>query len=405
MIIGIDASRANRQYKTGTEWYSYYLIKNFAEIDNKNQYRLYSDRPFGSDLKKIIADHPNFTGKVLRWPWQYFWTLGRLTLEMVWHQPRVLFVPAHSIPLICPRRTITTIHDIAFKKEEAVYTEQTIDRGRHFLRYLIVFIVKHILFLAGKGFKYDPTAYLDWSTRYALRHAKKIITVSHNTKKEIVEVYKTNPDKIKVIHNGYDDSFFKKIADRREVAQVLDRYGLNFPYLLSVGRLEKKKNIPMLIEALALLKENNPEIKTKLVLIGHAGFGYDEIKYIIEEYNLNSEVIMLGWVAEADLPGIYNGALAFVFPSRHEGFGIPVMQALACGLPSAISDIPVLREVAEDSVLYFDKDSKEDIALKLKVILTDENLRTKLAQSGLKRAQQFSWRKCAEETLKEIKGL
>ncbi len=405
MTIGIDASRANRTYKTGTEWYSYYLIKNFAEIDSENKYILYSDKPFGDDLKEIIDTHQNFSGKVLRWPWQYFWTLGRLTIEMVFCRPRVLFVPAHSIPLFHPRRTITTIHDIAFKKEEAVYAEQTVDRGRPFLRSLIIFIVKHILFLTGKGFKYDPTAYLDWSTRYALRHAKRIITVSHNSQKEIVEVYKTDPKKIVVIHNGYDNLVYKKIDNKDEVSRVLDRYGLNYPYLLSVGRVEKKKNIPMLIEALALLKENHPEIKTKLVLIGHAGFGYDEIKYIIEEYNLNSEVVMLGWVAEADLPSIYNGATAFVFPSRYEGFGIPVMQTLACGLPAAISDIPVLREVAGEAAIYFDKDQKEDIAEKLRIVLTDEKLRLGLSQKGLERAKGFSWRKCAEETLREIKGL
>jgi glycosyltransferase involved in cell wall biosynthesis len=405
MTIGIDASRANRVYKTGTEWYSYYLIKNFAEIDSVNQYILYSDQPFSEDLKEIIDVHPNFTGQVLRWPWQYFWTLGRLTLEMIWHRPQVLFVPAHSIPFIHPRRTITTIHDIAFKKEEKVYTEQTVDRGHYFFRYLIVLIIKQFLFLTGKGFKYDATAYLDWSTRYALQHAKKIITVSHNTKAEIEAVYKTKGDKIKVIHNGYDDSFYKKIENKGAVNQILDKYGLNFPYLLSVGRLEKKKNIPMLIEALALLKENHPEIKAKLVLIGQAGFGYDEIKYIIEEYNLNSEVMMLGWVSEADLPAIYNGAAAFVFPSRHEGFGIPVMQALACGLPTAVSDIPVLREVAGEAAIYFDKDRKEDIAEKLRTIIVDENLRSKLTENGLKRAEQFSWKKCAEETLREIKSL
>jgi len=405
MTIGIDASRANRAFKTGTEWYSYYLIKNFAAIDSQNKYILYSDQPFSNDLEAILDSHPNFTGKVLRWPWQYFWTLGRLTLEMICCRPRVLFVPAHSIPLIHPRRTITTIHDIAFKREENVYAEETVDRGRPFFRHLIIFIVKHILFLSGKGFKYDATAYLDWSTNYALHHAKKVITVSHNTKKEIADVYKINPDKVVVIHNGYDDSFYKKIEDRDQIDKVLDKYGLNFPYLLSVGRLEKKKNIPMLIEALALLKENHPEIKTKLVLIGHAGFGYDEIKYIIEEYNLNSEVLMLGWVAEADLPVIYNGASAFVFPSRREGFGIPVIQALACGLPAAVSDIPVLQEVAGEAAIYFDKDDKEDMAEKLRIILTDDNLRTKLAQNGLDRAQQFSWKKCAEETLREIKSL
>lgn len=405
MLIGIDASRANRNYKTGTEWYSYYLIKNLAEIDNDNRYFLYTDKPLVGGLSELIESHKNFKEKYLKWPFQYFWTLGRLSLQMSCCRPRVLFVPAHAMPLIHPRRTITTIHDIAFKKEKAVYAEQTVDRGQKFLRRLIIAIIKHYFLLTTGKFKYDATAYLDWSTKFALKHARKVITVSQFTKDEIIATYKVNPDKIIVIHNGYNNLLYKPLDNKAKIKMVLDKYGLEGDYFLYVGRLEKKKNISALIEAFAIMRENNKEIKTKLVLIGHAGFGYDELKYVIEEFNLNNDVIMLGWVEEADMTYIYNAAKAFVFPSRHEGFGIPVIQSLACGVPTVVSDIPVLREVAEDAVLYFDKDDKYDMAAKLKQIVVDEDLRRNLIKKGLERAKNFSWKKCAAETLKAINSL
>jgi glycosyltransferase involved in cell wall biosynthesis len=404
MTIGIDASRANRKYKTGTEWYSYYLIRYLAEIDSENKYLLYCDKPLEDDLAKIVSEHHNFEARILRWPFDYFWTLGRLTLAMIFRAPDVLFVPAHSIPLIHPRRTVTTIHDIAFKSEREVYVEQTIDRGNLFNRRLLLVLVKYFFLFTGRGFKYDPTTYLDWSTRYALRHAKKIITVSFATKNDIMATYHNDGKRIKVIHNGYNDEIYRPVHSQEKIQLSLDKYGLNFSYLLYVGRLERKKNLPVLLEAFAIFKENNPHDETKLVLVGHAGFGYDDIKYIIEEYNLNSEVVILGWVDEIDLPFIYNGAKAFIFPSRHEGFGIPILQSLACGLPTAVSDIPVLREVAGDAVLYFDYNDKQDVAKKMAILLQDEKLREELKRKGLARASEFSWKKCAEETRKELIG-
>jgi glycosyltransferase involved in cell wall biosynthesis len=157
-----------------------------------------------------------------------------------------------------------------------------------------------------------------------------------------------------------------------------------------------------LIEALAMLKESYPEIKEKMVLIGDASFGYDEVKYVIEEFNLNNEVIMPGWVAEEDMPFIFNSASAFIFPSKHEGFGIPILQALACGVPTAVSDIPVFKEVAGDAVLYFNQNDKKSISEAMARIILNKDLRTELVNNGLNRVQDFNWEKCARETLKEI---
>ena len=403
MIIGIDASRANRQRKTGTEWYSFYLIQNLAIIDKTNKYWLYLNTPPTPELAAAIKDNPNFSFKFLQWPFFSFWTLGRLSLEMFWCRPDVLFIPAHTLPLFGPRKTVNTIHDIAFVREQNLYfSESAKTRIAGSLR-LIDFIVR--LITLGK-YHSGSVDYLYWSTAFALRHAKKIIAVSEFTKQEILSLYpKTKDKKISVVHNGYNNGLFRVLEDTVKIQAVLDKYGISGPFFLYVGRLEKKKNTPALIEALALVRENNPEIKEKLVLIGNASFGFDEVKYVIEEFDLNNEVYIPGWVDEEDLPYIYNAASAFVFPTKHEGFGIPILESLACGLPTIVSDIPVLREIADDAVLYFNHNDKQDIARAMVKIIKDKDLREELIRKGLARSHKFSWRKCAEDTLKEITNI
>ncbi|PIR13440.1 hypothetical protein COV49_02235 [Candidatus Falkowbacteria bacterium CG11_big_fil_rev_8_21_14_0_20_39_10] len=422
MLIGIDASRANRQHKTGTEWYSYYLIRNLAQIDPKNEYILYTDKPLNGGLldltnssqkfnqikinkkgyQTIKSPHNNFKAKILKWPFSFFWTLGRLSLEMLVYKPDVLFVPAHTLPLFIPEKTINTIHDVAFERDRYLYRYDKMgpeDRlGKRFLSLLVR------IFTLNK-YSANSLDYLRWSTRYALKKAKKIIAVSNFTKKEILEIYQTQPEKIKVIHNGYSDFLYKKIDDDYRIRIVLDKYGVERPYILYVGRLEKKKNTPALIEAFALAREKNKKIKEKLVLIGDAGFGFDEVKYMIGEYDLGQEVIIPGWVEEDDMPCFYSGATAFIFPSKHEGFGIPMLQAMGCQVPLAVSEIPVLHEVAGEAALFFCPYNTELIAGAIEKILTDEDLRKDLIKKGQERVKNFSWRKCAEETLRVIEGL
>ncbi len=400
MIIGIDASRANRQRKTGTEWYSFYLIKNLAAIDKENTYWLYLNAPATPELIEAVKDNPKFIFKYLNWPFNSFWTLGRLSLEMLIRRPDVLFVPAHTLPLFSPRRTVNTIHDVAFFREKNLYFSQKLKSTKFGLRTLINFLVK--LMTLGK-YQADSVDYLFWSTNFAVRWAQKIITVSEFTKREILQLCpKAQEQKITVVHNGYNNESYRPINDEEKIAAILKKYSLTKPYFLYVGRLEKKKNTPTLIEALALLRDAHPEIKEKLVLIGNASFGFDEVKYIIEEFDLNNDVLIPGWVDEEDLPYIYNGASAFVFPTKHEGFGIPILESMACGLPTIASDLPVLREVAGEAVSYFDQNDKNDIARAMFRVITDQDLRQELKTKGLEKSRQFSWRKCAQETLREL---
>ncbi len=400
MTIGIDASRANLKRKTGTEWYSFYLIKNLVQLDKENKYLLYLNDLPSLELQEIIKDSPNFSFKFLRWPFLSFWTLGRLSLEMIFNRPDVLFIPAHTMPLFFPKKTINTIHDIAFARDSHLYRSASVKTDRLLAKKIIELLVR--LITLGK-YHSESLDYLYWSTDFALRKAAKIITVSNFTKQEIVNVYpKVKPEKIAVVHNGYNNDLYKVDRDQEKIKEVLDKYGLESPYFLYVGRLEKKKNTPALIEALAILHDNHPEIKQKLVLIGDASFGYDEVKYVIEEFNLNRDVLMPGWVAEADMPFIFNGASAFIFPSKHEGFGIPILQAMACGVPTAISDISVFKEVAGEASLYFNHNDKRAIADAMARLISDTELSQRLSAAGTERVKNFNWEKCARETLKEI---
>lgn len=423
MLIGIDASRANRKFRGGTEWYSYYLIRELAKIDSKNQYILYSDKPLSADLvnltdeaggkdykveinkkgeQQIKSPHNNFKAKILNWPVTYFWTQIRLSWEMLFHPPEALFIPAHTLPLIHPAKSVVTIHDIGFERDRGLYDSEKIGPRHNFAETLVNLSVS--LFTFGK-FKPNALDYHSWSVKFALRHARAIIAVSEFTKKEIIEVYGAGADKIKVVYNGFNSANYKKTGDQQKIRQVLDKYGVKGPYIFYVGRLEKKKNTPDLVNAFAVLKDNYKNLKHKLVLAGNASLGFDEVKYVIQEFNLDDEVVITGWVQEADLPWLYQGASLFVLPSHYEGFGIPLLEAMASGVPIAASAIAPISEITAGAACFFDPNDKQDMAGKMAQILLDKELAAGLISRGLERVKNFNSAKCAQETLSVIEKM
>lgn len=427
MLIGIDASRANKIRKTGTELYAYSLIRLFAQLDKENQYILYSDKPltgglldltndaydFNTDVlhevgpfkngcQEIKSPHNNFKGKILKWPFSFLWTQGRLSLEMLFKRPDILFVPAHALPVIHPQKSIVTIHDIGFDKTSNVYKKEKIGPTNKTVIKLLDIMA--LLFTSGK-YRANSLDYLRWTTAYALKKAKKIITVSQFSKNEIIDQYKVDEKKITVIHNGYSEKLYKKCKDQDFVSGVLKKYGIQKPYFLYIGRIEKKKNIAALIEAFAIMRDNAENKKIKLVLIGSASYGFDEVNYMIREFALEHEVIIPGWVNEGDVPAIYSEALAFVFPSVYEGFGIPLLQAMSCGTPIIASNVASIPEVVGDAALLFNPHYVKSIAKAMTDIVNDEALREQLIIKGKTRVKNFSWQKCATETLKEINSL
>ena len=396
-------------------------------MDDKNKYILYTDQPLVGGMADLTKDvylpayrqennikydekgfqiikspFNNFKAKILRWPFKNFWTLGRLSLECLFYQPDVFFVPSHTLPFFSPKKSLVTIHDVGFAKNRCLYKCEPIGPENCHVKIIMNFLIK--IFTLGK-YKADAVDYLYWSTEYALKNAAKIITVSNSSKKDILENYKVNEDKIKVIYNGYNDKLFKKITDKKNIDEVLNKYGINRPYLFYVGKIEKKKNIPGLIEAFAILKDRDKTIKHKLVLVGDAFYGYDEVHYLIREYDLDDDVIMPGWIEEEDMPYIYSGASIFVFASNYEAFGITLLEALGCELPIVASNSSSIPEVLNGAGLLFDPCDTESIVLALQKIISDENLRKKLSALGKTRVKFFSWDKCASETLELINSL
>ncbi|MBU1177732.1 glycosyltransferase family 4 protein [Patescibacteria group bacterium] len=370
MNIGIDASRANRAAKTGTEWYSYNLILELAKIDSRNRYFLYSPDKLGGEMSSLPD---NFREKTLSWPPRYLWTMVRLSWEMKWRSPDVLFVPAHIIPLVSPARTVTTIMDIGFVSKPELYPQ--------------------------KELKYH-----NFGLRQAIQKASRILTISNFSKEEMVKQCDIDPERIQVIYLGFDAGIFQPTRDRAKIKTALRKYKIPTatPYFLYIGRLEEKKNTPGLIKAFAKFKKENLAGQCKLVLAGSPGHNYEKVRELIIQNKLAEEVIETGWVAEEDLPVLLSASLAFIFPSFYEGFGLPLLEAMSCWTPILAARAASIPEVTKGAALLFDPYDVPDMAKKMETIANNETLRIDLVQRGNKRVKDFSWGKCARETLQAI---
>jgi len=364
MIIGIDASRANRPNKTGTEWFSWHLIEEFKKIiKSDNKVSLYTNVQLIGDLGKLPA---NFIEKRLAWPPKYLWTQIRFWWELLLNPPDILWVPAHTLPLLPIRRrikVIATVHDVGFKRFPELYKPAQI-------------------------------WYHEITMRRIKARANLILTISEFSKQEIIGFYGLDPKKIKVVHLAYDAAAYREQPTER-VKAVKEKYRLASPYLLYVGRLEKKKNIANIVKAFTLARADHDDLK--LVLAGSSGNQYEEIKKIIRDLKLEREIILPGYVDQVDLPPLIAGAAAFVFPTLYEGFGLPILEAMAVGTPVITSNTLPHTEVGGEAALYADPQSPAELADAIIKVLEDDGFRQSLRAKGLVRAQEFSWSRTAEK--------
>ncbi len=375
MLIGIDASRANRPIKTGVEWYAFNLIENLKKIDNTNQYFLYSDRPLEGDLKVCPA---NFFERILWWLPVRFWTLIRLTWEMKFshNKPEILFVPAHTIPLANPRFSVVTMHDIGFARFPEYY-------------------------------HWADKLYHNWTAKFIKKNATKIITVSEFSKREIMEVYGIEESRIVVIPISYNEKAFKRLelTEEEKKNKLKEQYGLDAPFFLFVSRLEKKKNVEGLISAFLEYKKRHPEDKHKLVLAGKKGLSFEEIELNLELSRQAQDIKFLDYINVADMVLLYNTADLFVFPSFYEGFGIPPLEAMACGCPVVCSNAASLPEVVGEAAIKFNPHNQEAIIKAIETVVDNPEVKEMLIESGYEQIKKFSWEKTARETLKVFENL
>ena len=233
-----------------------------------------------------------------------------------------------------------------------------------------------------------------------IRRAARVITVSHHARQEIVDYYGIAPERVAVTYEAAAAQF-APVRDAGQLAALRSRYNLpgHGRYFLALGNLQPRKNIGRLVEAFADLSSQAELNDVHLVIAGKALWRESEIYAAVAQAQLTNRVHFIGYVADADLPTLYSGALAFVYPSLYEGFGLPPLEAMACGAPVICTNVASLPEVVGDAALLITPTDVDDLARALHALATDADLRARLTVQGAHRAAQFSWRRCAEETL------
>ena len=384
MKIGIDASRAFGNQRTGIEEYSYQVIKYLKEKLSGHQVALYIQKN-----QKINFDLPEgWKIKVINFP--RLWTQLGLSLEILLHPVDMLFVPAHVVPLIHPRNTVVTIHGLEFE-------------------------------MFPEGYSFWARMYMRWSIKMSCRWAKTVIAVSENTKKDLVELYGVAEDKIKVVYEGISDNFEFRISNfetnsnfQNSNFEINSKFEIqNSKFLLFIGRLEKRKNIEGIIEAYKILKEKY-NIPHDLVLAGSPGYGYDIIKSKIKNYlknylpagrqvNSKFKIIEPGYIDEASKWQLLSNADVFLFPTFYEGFGLPILEAQSAGVPVVASNNSSIPEIVgaihelPASAIFCDPQSPESIAEAVWHLISNTRLKNDIIKKGHENVLRFSWEKCAAD--------
>jgi len=346
MIIGINAVAAFKEPRTGVEEYTYQLIKHLAMLGEAKKHRFILYKDTKTDNRNLSLSN-NFKIKQLSWPLP-MWTQIRLALEMSFSKLDVLFVPVHILPLIHPKNSITTIHGLEFEYYPKMYPS-------------------------------NHLKYLRWSTKYALKNASKIIAVSENTKKDLVEMYNGNPEKIEVVYHGV------------KIPKLIDKQKIDYPYILYIGRLETRKNVDGLIHAFNLLKKKY-QIPHKLVLVGPMGYGHEKI-------NIGKDTIIRGYVSDKEKWQLLQNAEMYVLPSFYEGFGMPILEAQIVGCPVIVSNISSMPEVSGNGAILIDPKNIEEICEKMYKVISNQDFKKDLIYKGYENVKNFSWEKCAKKTL------
>lgn len=416
MVIGFDGSRAFVTGRTGTENYSYQLLKALAKIDKKNTYRVYLRfRPVSDAIVQVIGKFPrNFQFKTITWP--RLWTQAGLATQTFKDKLDVLFVPAHTLPVIRKPslKTVVTVHDLGSE-----YLP-----GMHQLKQRL---------------------YLGFMQKVQLKTATKIIAVSKATKEDLVKKIGIDSKKIKVVYEGYDKQLFRLIKGDLLI-NSLKEYDLESgKYFLFVGTVQPRKNLERLIKAFAkwsgsfdvcfgrqsrslarqrkrpasasgglgyALRQSPDRLGLAalgnslplLVIVGSKGWLSDEIYELPKKLGVEDRVKFLGYVSEKDLPVLYSGAIALAFPSLFEGFGLPILEAEACGCPVLTSNTSSMPEVAGKGAVLVDPYSVDDIVEGMER-LQATGIRQQLVKKGFENVKRFSWEKCARETLEVLERL
>ncbi len=349
MRIGIDTQTIIAQ-KTGFGSYVQNLISVLREIDSKNEY---------------VFLNPNKKGD-LSTPARIWWDQVAFPFRLLSKKVDIVHKPAFSAPIFYPFKTVVTAPDLIGK----LYPENFSTTSKFYWVQLLPF---------------------------SLKKANKIVAISKNTKQDIIKLLNIPEEKIKVIYLG-KHSQFKPIENLHFLDKVRQKYSQGKPFILYVSTLEPRKNHLNLLKVFNIIVKEH-KIKHNLVLTGKRGWYYKELFEFVEKNNLQDRVLFVGYIPDSDLPSLYNAADLFVFPSLYEGFGLPILESMSCGLPVISSNASSMPEIVEGAGILLDPKDTKAWADAIYKVLTNKNLQKEMGEKSLQQAKKFTWEKCAQETL------
>ncbi len=362
MRIAINCrSFLNRQY-TGIGRYAYNLVKSLSEIDHDNEYWLYAQKKY-FDFKRQVPriSAKNFFVKI---DW-----LGR-GIDRTLHPADIYHSPSPDYINISQAKIIVTVHDLVYKTYPEGHTPQTIETT-------------------------------DKQLKMIVEKADKIICCSKSTIKDLLYFFKVDPQKVCLVYQGVDKAIFYPINDieRRKAQSIIKRKGLIRPFILFVGTIEPRKNLMNLLKAFSILKEKK-RFNGQLVVIGMKGWMIEGLEQVTQKFKIQNSVLFPGYVTDELLRYFYNLTEVFVFPSFYEGFGFPIVEAFSCGTTVITSNVSSCPEIACEGANLINPHSPEEIANAIGQVIEDEKLRLSLKEKALKRAEEFSFLKTAQQTFK-----
>lgn len=372
MNIGVDIRTLSFR-KGGISQFTNSLLNALIRLDKVNRYYLfnftkspYEWDTFRGNVQEIILRLPQRLG------FKRVWETILLPLAVSKYDLHLWFSPDFLVPRFLDIPCVVTIHDLIFMN---FYDS----KGKESLK------------LAAK-------------VDYALQHAAKIIVTSHFTLEDLRKVFPIEEEKVSVIPLAADERFHP-LNDKSLVSAVLERYGIDFPYILFVGETSQRKNIVGLLKAYRLLKAANSLCGQKLLIVGKRTSHTDRILQEISTLKLSDEVCFTGYIPDEDLPFIYNGADLFAFPSLYEGFGIPPLEAMKCQIPVVASNATSIPEVVGKGALLFDPHDPADMADKIDAVINAKVNVNDLKAEAKRQAEKFSWTLTAQQTMEIFNGL